>query len=92
MLDRLQVIVDKCCTSPGLGHMPHKVLSSFAGLTAEQFKNAINQETMDSYYSLLEDILTEHNLLDNPAQIYNMDESGMPLNPRPPNIIAKRGQ
>ena len=92
MFDRLQVIVDKCCTPPGLGCMPHKVLSSFAGFTAEQFKNAVNQETMDRYYSLLEDILTEHNLLDNPAQIYNMDESGMPLNPRPPNIIAKRGQ
>ena len=39
VLDRLQVIVDKCCTPPGLGHMPHKVVSSFAGFTAEQFKN-----------------------------------------------------
>ena len=27
-----------------------------------------------------------------PAQIYNMDESGVPLDPRPPNVIAKHGQ
>ena len=60
--------------------------------TAHVRMNAINQETLDNYYDLLEDILTENNLLDNPAQIYNMDESGMPLNPRPPNIVAKRGQ
>ena len=33
-----------------------------------------------------------HNLSNTPGQIYNMDESGMPLDPRCPNVIAKRGQ
>ena len=60
--------------------------------TAHVRMNATNRETIDNYYELLEDILTENNLLDSPAQIYNMDESGIPLNPRPPNIVAKRGQ
>ena len=41
---------------------------------------------------LLEDTLKEHNLFDSLEQIYNMDESGMPLDPRPPNVIPKRGQ
>jgi len=40
----------------------------------------------------LEDTLKEHNLFDSPEQIYNMDESGMPLDPGPSNVIAKRGQ
>ena len=45
--------------------------------TAHVWMNEVNQETIDSFYTLLEDILTEHNLLD---KIYNMDASGMPLN------------
>ena len=60
--------------------------------TAHVRMNAVNKQVIDNYYELLEDILTEHNLLDSPAQIYNMDESGIPLNPRPPNIVARRGQ
>ena len=35
--------------------------------------NSVNKATIDSYYNLLEDILTEHKLFDCPAQIYNMD-------------------
>ena len=30
--------------------------------------------------------------MNSPAQIYNMDESGMSLDARPPNVVAKRGQ
>jgi len=40
----------------------------------------------------LESTLKEYQLEDCPGQIYNMDETGMPLDPRPPNIIAKSGQ
>lgn len=47
---------------------------------------------MESYFNLLEDTLSEHDLMNHPAQIYNMDESGMPLDAQPPNVIAKRGQ
>ena len=27
-----------------------------------------------------------------PEQIYNMDESGIPLDPRPPKVAARKGQ
>lgn len=60
--------------------------------TAHVRLDSTNKEVITKYYDLLEKTLQENNLFDNPAQIYNMDESGMPLDPRPPNIIAKRGQ
>ena len=37
-------------------------------------------------------MLTEHNLLSSPAQIYNVDETGMPLDHRAPRVVTKRGQ
>ena len=53
--------------------------------------DAINGDTIKQYFDHLEDILTEHNLKDLPAQIYNMDESGMPLDPKGLNVVTKRG-
>ena len=53
--------------------------------------DAVNKETMDHYFSLLKDTLEEHNLLDKPEQIYNVDESGLPLDPKAPNIITQKG-
>ena len=50
------------------------------------------KEVIDQYYDLLEETLEENELKDHPAQIYNMDESGMPLDPRPPKVVTKRGQ
>lgn len=35
--------------------------------------------------------MEEHSLYDKPSQIYNIDESGVPLDPRTPNIVAQRG-
>ena len=54
--------------------------------------DSTNKNTIEAYYNLLEETLQEHNLLHQTGQIYNMDESGIPLDPRPPNVIAKRGQ
>ena len=53
--------------------------------------DAVNKETMEHYFSLLEDTLADHNLLNSPTQIYNVDESGVPFDPNPPNIVAKKG-
>ena len=36
-------------------------------------------------------ILTENGLRDSPSQIYNCDESGMPLQHKIPKVIAARG-
>lgn len=40
----------------------------------------------------MEETLCEHDLTNKPSQIYNMDESGMPLDHCPPNVVARRGQ
>ena len=53
--------------------------------------DAINHENIQNYYQLLKDVLDEHNLMDHPKQIYNMDETGMPFDPRPPKVAAPKG-
>lgn len=60
--------------------------------TAHVRMDSVNQEAMESHFNLLEDTLKECDLLNCPAQIYNMDESVMPLNAWPPNVVAKLGQ
>lgn len=63
-----------------------------ADSTAHIRMDSVNKESIQHYYDLLESTLKEHNLQDSPGQIYNMDETGIPLDPRAPNIIVKRGQ
>ena len=53
---------------------------------------ATNPETVKSYFDLLGKVLQENNLLEKPAQLYNMDETGMPIERRAPNIVAKKGK
>ncbi len=60
--------------------------------TAHVRMDSVNKDVIERYYNLLEETLLEQDLMSSPAQIYNMDESGIPLDPRPPNVIAKRGQ
>ena len=60
--------------------------------TAHVRMDAMNQETIDHYFSLLKDTLSTHALLDKPSQIYNVDESGVTLNPRPPKVVTTRGR
>ena len=50
--------------------------------------DAVNKETMEHYFSLLEDTLADHNLLNSPTQCRG---SGVPFDPNPPNIVAKNG-
>ena len=59
--------------------------------TAHVRMDAINRENIQNYYDLLKDVLDEHNLMDHPVQIYNMDETGVPFDPRPPKVVAPKG-
>lgn len=60
--------------------------------TAHIRMDSTTNDAIVQYYNLLEKTLLDHNVSENSAQIYNMDESGMPLVHRPPNVIARRGQ
>ena len=51
-----------------------------------------NKEAIENYFEVLKDVLDEHGLNDRPSQLYNVDESGMPLDHRPPRIVVKKGQ
>ena len=53
--------------------------------------DAINKETIGHYFSQLQDVLDTHKLANHPAQIYNVDESGMPLDFKTLNVVAKTG-
>ena len=44
---------------------------------------------IENYFKLLKDVLDEHALLEKPAQIYNVDESGIPLDHCPPHVVVK---
>ena len=49
--------------------------------------DAVNDENLAHYYRLLKvkACLKENDLLTHPEQIYNMDETGVPLDPKPLN-------
>ena len=46
---------------------------------------------LKEYYDLLKATLEEHGLMNLPSRIYNMDESGMPLDHKPPKVVAQKG-
>ena len=53
--------------------------------------DCLTKETMDKYFDLLKDTLVENDLMESPNRIYNVDETGMPLNHSAPKIVTGRG-
>ena len=53
---------------------------------------ATDPEMLDWYFDLLEKTMTENDLLDKPCQIYNVDETGLPLDPKAPQLIFQQGE
>ena len=60
--------------------------------TADVGIDAINEENMTKYFDLLEEVYNELDFKDHPQRIYNMDETGMPLDPRPPKVVVPKGR
>jgi len=60
--------------------------------TANVRMDCLNEEIMEEYFNMLKKTLLENNLMDKPAQIYNVDESGMPLDHHPPKVISQKGK
>ena len=59
--------------------------------TAHGRMDAVNEDTISHYFTLLKQTLKENNLTNSPGQIYNVDESGVPLDPKAPNVVTKKG-
>ena len=71
----------------------HPSLSLRSGdATGHVRMNAMTEENLTNYFDLLRDCMFENDLNNHPERIYNMDESGMPLDPKPPKVVAVRGQ
>ena len=49
-------------------------------------------EIVDHYYDVLEQTLVDNELQSSPSQVFNMDETGMPLEPDLPLVIAGKGE
>ena len=50
-----------------------------------------NWNVFENYFKLLKETLEKNGLMDKPAQLYNCDESGMPLEHKLPKTIALKG-
>ena len=60
--------------------------------TAHVRMNAINRDNLKHYFGLLKQLLEENDLVDHPERVYNMDETGVPLDTKPPKVVALKGQ
>ena len=69
---------------------PNLTLRAPASLSKARH-NASDPEIVKRYFDLLEQTMVENDLLDKPGQIFNVDESGMPLNPKPVKCVFNRG-
>lgn len=54
--------------------------------------DAMNKDNLKNYFNLLKHVIEENGLQNHPECVYNMDESGLPLDPKPPKVIAVKGQ
>ena len=52
--------------------------------------DAMNKDTLKQYFDLLEETLKENNLENSPMSIYNVDETGIPLNPKTPKVVTAK--
>lgn len=96
-------IVQRACNSKGrevnvthgwwesyLKRHPELALRTAASVSAARAK-ASDPEVISTYFDMLEKCLVEYDLLDKPAQIFNLDESGMPLEHLPPKAVCMKG-
>ena len=54
--------------------------------TAGVRMDAVNVENITAYFDLLRNVFNEFGFDQRPERIYNMDETGVPLEPRPPEM------
>ena len=61
-----------------------------ASLSRARLENTTSK-VMEEYFDVLEETFAENDLIDKPCRIFNMDESGLPLAPKPPKLLCKKG-
>ncbi|KAJ4449228.1 hypothetical protein ANN_00625 [Periplaneta americana] len=51
----------------------------------------LNRQTVGEFFNLFQRTLEENNLMERPEMIFNMDESGLPLNTKVSRVISEKG-
>lgn len=69
---------------------PDIVVRKSEGLSLARAQG-LTKEDAENYFDLLKCILIKHNLMDKPSNIYNVDETGLPLNNKPGFVLAEKG-
>jgi hypothetical protein len=84
-----------CCISPGWWATFCKRWPKLSLRKGDSFSIArekmTTRGTFESYFNMLKETLENYDLTDKPAQIYNCDESGMPLEHKLPKTISLKG-
>ena len=57
----------------------------------DSFPLVRKEVVFQSYFNLLDETLLKYGIKDKPAQIYNCDESGMPLEHKMSKVITLKG-
>ena len=70
---------------------PHLTLRTAEKLSYSRYV-ATNVTVINHYFDLLKVTLADNHLHDKPAQIFNCDETGLPLDQTPALVVAARGQ
>ena len=69
---------------------PQLTLRSSVPLTKARHR-ATDPAVLDTYYDILYECLSDNEILDEPATIYNCDETGLPINPASHQVITTVG-
>ena len=69
-----------------------KLSLRYGDATGHVRMDAVTKENITNYFDLLKECLEEHDFASHPERIYNMDESGVPLDPKPPRVVTRKGQ
>ena len=54
--------------------------------------DAVNAESMKAYFDLLGQLYDEHGFESHLECVYNMDETGVTLEPHPSKVVTRKGQ
>lgn len=73
-----------------LQRWPNLALRKGDALTQNR-ANAVTSDNFKQYFNVLEKTLKEHDLFNAPHRIFNMDETGMPLDHKPKKVVALKG-
>ena len=69
---------------------PNIALRTTASLSLSRAKTS-DICIINKYFDLLQSTIDEYDLNDKPCQLFNMDETGMPLNPKPLKMVCATG-